>query len=289
MSSFICDDAKPCTCKCPNCRKAWMSAKSGRLTFRYDVNKVVPNFYLWIPCGKCFTCRKSKAFQWSVRAMHEIAYSSICSWATFTYDDEHLIHSDIDDNGELCYSDVQKMIKRMRKAGLKFRYLCGSEYGSKTRRPHYHIVFFGLRITEEIIRKFWPCDRLRNHHISVIAKGDMSVGRYVASYTCKKLLHEEFSHRNSERITCSQGIGRQYADNHPEMFLLGFIRLGMNRTSAIPKYYLRRLARSDIELYYKICDENLERAKNQDPPDFKKLRAANDNAIARARLMSKAS
>lgn len=38
------------------------------------------------------------------------------------------------------WTDVQKMFKRLRNAGHKFKYLAVSEYGGNTHRPHFHFI-----------------------------------------------------------------------------------------------------------------------------------------------------
>lgn len=60
------------------------------------------------------------------------------SFLTLTYDDEHLPHG-----GVLELRDWQLFAKRVRKAGLPFRYFVCGEYGDKNGRPHYHACMFG--------------------------------------------------------------------------------------------------------------------------------------------------
>lgn len=49
----------------------------------------------------------------------------------------------------LVYAELQKYFKRLRKAGLSFRYLVAGEYGDgkgqrKNGNPHWHVLFYGL-------------------------------------------------------------------------------------------------------------------------------------------------
>lgn len=39
-------------------------------------------------------------------------------------------------------------VHHFRKGLPKFKYLAGSEYGSRTQRPHYHLCIFGLVLTD---------------------------------------------------------------------------------------------------------------------------------------------
>jgi len=41
----------------------------------------------------------------------------------------------------LTYGDIQRMLKRMRKAGMRVRYIIAGEYGSNLGRAHWHGVF----------------------------------------------------------------------------------------------------------------------------------------------------
>lgn len=79
---------------------------------------------------------------------------------TLTYDEEHIPYhlDDIDGVYEMRASktDVQKFIKRLRKAGHKFKYFIVSELGPKNGRPHYHGIFFSdKKISEEDIQSKW--------------------------------------------------------------------------------------------------------------------------------------
>lgn len=61
------------------------------------------------------------------------------TFLTLTYNDDH-----IPVNFSLRSRDLQLCFKRVRKSGLKFRYFACGEYGSKSFRPHYHAILFGV-------------------------------------------------------------------------------------------------------------------------------------------------
>ena len=49
----------------------------------------------------------------------------------------------------LLYTDVQKFLKRLRKAYRgKLRYFVAGEYGEQTARPHYHMILYGWQPTD---------------------------------------------------------------------------------------------------------------------------------------------
>ena len=93
-----------------------------------------------IPCGRCVACRLNRAREWSLRIMNELAYHKDACFLTLTYDDEHL-----PEDKSLSKRDFQLFMKRFRKDfGLPVRFFACGEYGKKTFRPHYHVIFFGV-------------------------------------------------------------------------------------------------------------------------------------------------
>ncbi len=103
-----------------------------------------PTDGLPFPCGQCLPCRINKRRVWTLRLMLESYYHEKASFVTLTYDDSHLPLS----NGlpVLKKRDCQLWLKRLRKyfSGREIRYYAAGEYGTKTRRPHYHIILFGI-------------------------------------------------------------------------------------------------------------------------------------------------
>lgn len=101
-----------------------------------------------VPCGKCPSCLSDKARDWSNRCLMELQSSKCAVFVTLTYNDFHL---PIGDNGpSLCVEDCQKFMKRLRKffPDKRIRFLLSGEYGSKTQRPHYHAILFGLHLSD---------------------------------------------------------------------------------------------------------------------------------------------
>lgn len=96
--------------------------------------------------------------------------------------------------GVCLYSDFQKFIKRLRvilqrnyNCYEKFTYFGCSEYGSYTKRPHFHALVFIPRDCEAIFRtaivKAWPyADSHRTEKFIEVAK---DCATYVASYVTK--------------------------------------------------------------------------------------------------------
>lgn len=136
-----------------------------------------------VPCGKCYNCLANNRAQWTYRLNCENLASRFSLFVTLTYDNENLPfrsqYVNIDTGEETIiidtYSnhknykldllklvssvnsvsvrDVQLFLKRLRKelGNKTFRYFVTSEYGDKTQRPHYHVLFF---FQKDFERKF---------------------------------------------------------------------------------------------------------------------------------------
>lgn len=89
-------------------------------------------------CGRCRTCRINKQEQWIFRNEMELRLNPEASFVTLTYRPEDCPES-------LDYSDIQSFLKRFRKsvAPKPIRFYCTGEYGSKTQRPHWHLLIYG--------------------------------------------------------------------------------------------------------------------------------------------------
>ena len=140
-----------------------------------DPSKPESDDRITVPCGKCFACQSNRRRDWHMRIKYELLHQ-LCSYTvTLTYDNEHLpplvYFVDYDpikepDKHGFWYhpydiTHVQKFFKRLRKDGFQFRYFGVAEYGTKTARPHYHIIFFFDKPIQKItfqteVLKQWP-------------------------------------------------------------------------------------------------------------------------------------
>ena len=118
--------------------------------------------FLSVPCGKCDICKDRKAKEWSCRAMCESqSSSSIPYFVTLTYNDNCLPSNGVRKGA------CQRFMKRLRinyerLTGKKstIRYFICAEYGSKTKRPHYHALLWNLDILNptqivDLVQKSW--------------------------------------------------------------------------------------------------------------------------------------
>lgn len=117
--------------------------------------RAIDSIKFMAPCGECEECRTIRACEYTFRVYNEMEYCSKNGYnlffGTLTYNDSCLPSSSIVNKFNKsasikCFrrSDVEKFFKQLRKYllqkyGVKgISYVCASEYGSHTQRPHYH-------------------------------------------------------------------------------------------------------------------------------------------------------
>lgn len=161
-----------------------------------------------VPCGKCTHCLINRRRVWTLRLILESYSHEHSCFPTLTYDNEHLPIG-----GSLDFNHTKKFIKKLRKKyppGTIRYYLVG-EYGTKSSRPHYHAIIFGVSEHDsEIIEQCWT-DRTGK------PRGNVLVGSvtpdsiaYTVGYILKRQ-NKKFTHdmRVPEQSRCSNrpGIG----------------------------------------------------------------------------------
>lgn len=158
-----------------------LACAAGQVSSRYK--------QIQIPCGKCFQCRKSRAYDLTVRAVFESRCYDHNSFITLTVNDDNLLK--VFPNG-VEHRPWQLFAKRLRKLIGPFRFLMCAEYGSKSNRPHYHAIIFGHEFHDEVSSddgcSFIPSARLQAcwpfGHVQVSDVNENRIA-YVAGYTLK--------------------------------------------------------------------------------------------------------
>lgn len=255
-----------------------------------------------VPCGKCFSCLKQRAFDISVRAFHESLTHKENSFVTLTFDEDHKIHS-------LDHKIFQDFMKRLRKrlGCKKIRYIMCGEYGEKSERAHFHAVLFGISPDErkkialvrnddsllgsdrplyagfyrsEVIEKSWP---FGNVYIGSVSPASIA---YVAGYTLKaftlgrndawykeRCLKPEY-HKWSRR----PGLGLAwYEKNKTSLFDHGYDLFGklvcndkvrfVNCGATAPRYYTEKLYLHDRDKFDILQIVRDERSKERSASD----------------------
>jgi len=148
----------------------------GVVSLREPLERKEPTEFLLLPCGTCLGCRKSKAREWALRCQLELQSHSLASWATLTYDEEHVPLT-------LDKSHLQGFIRALRKrlGTHSVRYFASGEYGELTERPHYHAILFGVPQGHTDLQRSWPYGHLQSDPITPANIA------YTAGYCSKKV------------------------------------------------------------------------------------------------------
>lgn len=148
---------------------------------------------------------------------------------TLTYNDLNLPLVDnydeklgsLEKHSNLVVRHLQLFFKRLRKRGFKIKYLAAGEYGSKTKRAHYHLILFSdtqldlnyykLTTDDFILYNSPLLDQLWPYGFNVVAEFSPATAAYVARYTLKKQQFKKYSflkqNYKQEFLVCSRGIG----------------------------------------------------------------------------------
>ncbi|QIR82298.1 replication initiator protein [Chicken microvirus mg4_164] len=154
-------------------------------------------------CGCCPECLAKRARYWALRAAYEAKEGPACM-VTLTYDQYvrdgagRIVGEALADRSVDKY-DCQLFIKRLRKhfGNTKIKYIITAEYGSRTHRPHYHAILFGVAWPDLVfykkskrgsviyrsgtLEKLWHNGICTVDAVSITAK----VARYCTKYCAK--------------------------------------------------------------------------------------------------------
>lgn len=174
------------------------------------------------PCGKCYYCLRRRTSGWSFRLMKEERVSLSSFFVTLTYKTEYV---PITPRGymSLNKSHIPELMRTIRqyyryravnpKTGRtkwyydkvpKIRYFAVGEYGGKTDRPHYHVLFFNVNIDD--VEKAWYHGAIHVGRVSEASTG----------YTLKYMMKpgKVPLHKNDDRLPefqlMSKGLGANY-------------------------------------------------------------------------------
>lgn len=272
-------------------------------------------------CGRCIGCRLRRARDSAIRCVHEsmLHPSDSCHFLTFTYSDEFLPRLP-DGRPTLDCTAMPSMFKRLRtnlnQSGIK--YLQVGEYGTKTLRPHYHAVVFGLRLNDRnlysrgrfghslfnsaSLQKAW----LDQGHV-VAAEFNFDTAQYCARYLLDKQLHEEYTSSETfdtqtgevfspqvEHTSMSRGgrtghgLAFDFWQSHKrQLCALGGCTI-KGKVLPLPRYYRDLLRKGEdnesINLLWELDKKNQEKYGSREPFDDRQLllqRQADESNINR--------
>ncbi len=227
---------------------------------------------IMLPCGKCIGCKLDKSRDWANRCQLEASYYSENYFLTLTYDDDHLPYSQNYNALTKSYAsvptlrkkDLQDFLKRLRRHfeynfdeyGIRF-FACG-EYGTINHRPHYHVILFNCKLSDDLVFKFSKSgnpfyqspliDKLWNKGIAIVSTVTWDTCAYTARYVLKKcsdsVIDPQWSDSDFEfefiNMSRRPGIGKNfYDDNKEEIYEFDRISKGFKSPIRPPKYYDR--------------------------------------------------
>jgi hypothetical protein len=146
-------------------------------------------------------------------------------------------------------TDIQKYFKRLRKLHTENNkisyYVCG-EYGTKTKRPHYHAIIFNANILH--IEQAWKINNAPLGNIFDGAVNGASIG-YTLKYMCKpKIIPQHYNDdREKEFSLMSKKLGTNYlTDNmvqwhHDDLLNRMYIPIEDGKKIAMPRYYKQKI------------------------------------------------
>lgn len=160
---------------------------------------------MWGPCRRCAKCLLFRGLKWRDRMRREMALTPGRTWfLTLTFAPIHLAgvlieanrfpHLSRDEAVErAAYTNhVAKYLKRLRKAGARFRFVGVPEYGEEHGRLHYHLLMHEQlegSLTKRLMDAQWrsftkPKLVMQDDDGEVSAAG---AARYVSKYLTKSL------------------------------------------------------------------------------------------------------
>jgi hypothetical protein len=204
-----------------------------------------------VPCGKCIPCKRKRRADWTLRLEHEYQGSDSAYFITLTYDDVHVPKvkwKGYETNVlTLKVKHLQNYIKRLRNSHVAYvsrelgirksevknvskpiRYYAIGEYGSKTHRPHYHLLLFNYDIanTQTII------DQWKNTQTN-IPFGHVDIGNVTGASInyVTKYMFKDFNRKKDIRVPnfTLMSKGRRFEKDGKTP----------NRWSIIGSYYLK--------------------------------------------------
>ena len=204
---------------------------------------------LTLPCNRCATCRAKKRFEWVVRMELEDRTALTTWFITLTYDEKHVPRT----KGftHLQKNDALNFIRRVKDfeernvpehhvipnqyhgdPSRKIRYFLVGEYGSKTYRPHYHLILWNIsKYTAQRVSQIWG-KGIQSR--AEKPRGQSAVATYCAKYIMKE--HGDIQFVVPQFKTGSNSIGLEHVLKNRSNVRDGLLYHG-KYVIPIPKYW----------------------------------------------------
>lgn len=260
--------------------RAGRNKETGKWPLVTSISQGYADMPVDVPCGRCIGCRLEYSRQWAVRAIHEAKLHDANSFITLTYAPEYL-PADV----SIHVDEMQRFLKRLRKAvdPVKIRFMCAGEYGSRYKRPHYHLLIFGYDFPDKyvyklvhgykyyrspLLEKVWP------YGISCIGDVTFESAAYVARYILKKIKGEDeelkesiYQGRSPEFMTMSRkpGIAADWIAKHiNDVYSVDSVIVRNDIRCKPPRFYDHYLEFVDPERFHRVRYAREKLAKEHD-------------------------
>jgi hypothetical protein len=152
-----------------------------------------------VPCMNCPRCRATSTWKRSARIAAETVAAPRTWWCTFT------LASEIPERE--AYAEVQKALKRLRKARHKVRYAFVPEWGEANGRLHYHAMIHGQNsLKKRDVEGIWPHGFTRVRLIGGKPKKSSAAARQKAIRVLARYIAKYLT-KGTGRFRFSQGYG----------------------------------------------------------------------------------
>lgn len=209
-----------------------------------------------VPCGKCPQCTASLASGWAFRLLMEERHSISSHFITFTYAPDNLPLSQTG-RPTLNKIDVQAFFKRLRQIEMRagnpvpIKYYAVGEYGSQTKRPHYHAIIFNANVDSIELAWSQRDGDYKPVQIGEIYYGDVcgaSIG-YTLKYISKRktVPSNPYDDRQPEKSLMSKGLGLSYLSKNmlswhlADLHNRNYCQMDGGRKIAMPRYYYQKI------------------------------------------------
>lgn len=225
----------------------------------HPLTLIIDNERQFVPCGKCNFCLETRRAHWSFRLAQELKVSTSAHFLTLTYDDKKIPFTP-EGVSTLRKDDVQRFIKRLRRLleGQSIRYYAVGEYGTRTIRPHYHVLAFNIQgDAYNVVDKTWG---LGNIMVGTVTEASI---HYVTKYHVN--VKNEYPGREPPFALMSRkpGIGANYFLTHSEwhMYSDRLYTQVNGFTRSLPRYYRVKMFENRLVDLSKVPCEVEEYAK----------------------------
>jgi len=208
--------------------------------------------YEHVPCGRCQACHANNRNDWTFRIEEEVKTAKSALFITLTYAPEHLPENYNLDTGEVVQTldkkHITKFLKNVRshydyqetKTGIrapKIKFFAVGEYGTRTARPHYHIILLNVpREDHSTLVKKWNKGSI---HLGTVSTRSI---RYTTKYILKGGTHPEGSDRPFRLMSKKLGNGYLQRNHNWHKENQNFYVInGNGHKQRIPRYYKAKL------------------------------------------------